>query len=105
MNDYCEFCRQGSGHQYPLLASHLSEPRSSPHLLCPECERQIELVDIATAAAVLGKSHRTIHEWIKKGWVKTVNLTDGRSMIIYSTLFRPPSLPEDSQQLEPTEEN
>lgn len=93
LENYCLSCQQSDDHQYPPLAdSHLSDalPR-----LCDKCHRPILFIDVKQAAALVRKHPKTIHEWIRKGRVKFLRLADGRHLICYTSLFRPPLSEDD----------
>ena len=52
-------------------------------------------IDMEKAAAIAQKHPKTIREWIRKGRVKFLRLADGRYLICYTSLFRPPLLEDE----------
>jgi hypothetical protein len=87
MANYCEWCRQRDGILYPGLKSNQYARRNAT---CPQCSREIQLIDITSAALLVCKSRQTIYQWIQRRWMRTVRTSQGRQMICYSTLFLPP---------------
>lgn len=88
MKHYCEWCHQAEGHKLPRLHGAVEVG-----LHCPECDRLIMLVTLKTACQIVQKNRKTMYQWIKKEWVRTIVLTDKRQMVCYSTLFNPPAAP------------
>jgi hypothetical protein len=91
MANYCDWCRQGDGILYPGLWSSQYSRRSAT---CPQCSREIQLIDISSAARLVCKSRQTIYQWIQRRWTRTLRTAQGRKMICYTTLFLPPRDPE-----------
>ena len=87
MKDYCTWCHQADGISYPALASTFASSRS---ILCALCSRAIVLIDVRHACEIVGKSRKTIYQWIHTERVKTVRVAGGRQLICYSSLFLPP---------------
>jgi hypothetical protein len=110
MNNICPSCGHIDGFEYPNIKELIkrnrlkrlkgpktlkkTEPWSlndQPVLTCPQCDRPIILLDIATAAAIVQKSRKTICNWVKQVRIKFLLLPDGRVLIFYNSLFLPPS--------------
>jgi hypothetical protein len=97
MKNYCRWCQQGSGHPYPALSDH-TVSISSSNFACPDCGREIVLIDVTTACKLVRKSRKTIYKWIHTGRVRTMPTHDGRHLICYTSLFRPPGKEEDESR-------
>jgi hypothetical protein len=110
MNNICPSCGHIDGFEYPdvkelikrsrlerlkglkkLKSTGLGSLADQPPLKCQKCGRPIILLDIATAAAIVQKSRKTICNWIKQVRIKFLQLPDGRVLIFYSSLFLPPT--------------
>jgi hypothetical protein len=87
MKSHCAWCHQADDFVPPGLVPTLI-PRH--YATCPIYHRQVTLIDVPSACAVVKKSRKTIYQWIKTGRIKTVRLADGRCLICYSSLFLPP---------------
>jgi len=92
LENYCLSCHQADDFRYPPLAD--SQLPNALVMLCEKCRRPIMFIDVEKAAAITQKHPKTIREWIRQGRVKSLRLADGRYLICYSSLFRPP-LQED----------
>jgi len=92
LKNYCLSCQQADDFQYPSLAD--SQLSDVVIMSCEECRRPITFIDVETSAAIAQKHPKTIREWIRRGRVKFLRLADGRYLICYTSLFRPP-LSED----------
>jgi hypothetical protein len=110
MSNICPSCGHIDGFTYPDVMELIKQNRlkklkaskklkgaqrepltDQPALTCPKCTRPIILLDIATAAAIVQKSRKTICNWVKQVRIKFLQLPDGRVLIFYSSLFLPPS--------------
>jgi hypothetical protein len=110
MSNVCPSCGHIDGFEYPDIKELIKRSRlerlkglnrlkntglgslaDQPALSCPKCGRPIILLDIATAAAIVQKSRKTICNWVKQVRIKFLQLPDGRVLIFYSSLFLPPS--------------
>jgi len=91
LENYCLSCRQADDHQYPPLAD--SKPSDVVKMLCDKCRRPVVFIDVEKAAAIVQKHPKTIREWIRRGRVKFLLLADGRYLVCYTSLFRPPLSP------------
>ena len=90
MFEYCQFCHKYEDANYPQLAESLRPHRS---MKCPECGRDIVLVDFATACDCVQRSRSTIYSWIETGRISTVHVAGGPKLIIHSSLFLPNDAP------------
>jgi hypothetical protein len=86
MDNYCKICHQFDGCQYPLLPPNIHLAFRTKK--CPNCNREVELVDISTACTCLGLDPKTLYRWRKRGWVTSVREQGGRPLIYWSSLFR-----------------
>ncbi len=86
MKNYCGWCHQ-SDDALSLPGQLL--PQNAPSPACPQCHRSITLVAIRKACELVGKSKRTIYQWIDKGLVSTVRSASGAPLICMSSLFAP----------------
>jgi excisionase family DNA binding protein len=85
MRNYCGWCHQADE---PLLLPGNPPVRNSPNsLACPQCRREIALIQIHQACKIVGVSRKTMYQWIDKGQVSAVRSASGRLLICFSSLF------------------
>jgi excisionase family DNA binding protein len=63
------------------------------------------LIDVTTACKLVRKSRKTIYKWIHTGRVRTMPTHDGRHLICYTSLFRPPGKEEDEPPMAAAKKN
>jgi len=85
VNNYCKVCHQFDGCQYPLLPSKASRIRTKK---CPNCGREVELVNIPTASKCRGFDRKTLYRWRKRGSITSIRGQGGRPLLYWSSLFR-----------------
>ena len=81
LSSACSWCHQGAE------AVPQARAQSYTTTQCPECRRAITLVTIETACKTVRVSRKTMYAWIEKGWARSVQVSSGRSLLCFSSLF------------------
>lgn len=95
MSEYCDWCHQAYG---SFTLELKSKPIGSQPCNCPECHREITLVNVNRAMEIVQKSRKTIYVWMRDGQISFVRDARGRRLICMSSLFLPPDDEDDMER-------